>query len=163
MPRTSSRRPYASRDRRRRPRSPRATNLSAWLSGSCAICCIDGRRRQRRSSSRVSRRHRRRFSLGPRRVWDNGALDQMQLLAAADPSVGLATPVELRFMCCSMPRGFHEAEIADIARCDPGKSSHAVPRTRPPACQPLAGGLSMRRTRRTTKDMHGLPIPKSRL
>ena len=94
------------------------TNLRAWLFRILRNCFIDQARRKRVvleiADDTVGER-------SANEVWDTAALDQLRYLAAADLERALATlPVELRFIVLLDAQGFHEAEIAEIARCAPG-------------------------------------------
>jgi RNA polymerase sigma-70 factor (ECF subfamily) len=94
------------------------SNLRAWLFRILRNCFIDQARRKKIvleiADDTVADR-------SAHEVWDTAALDQLRYLAAADLERALATlPVELRFIVLLDAQGFHEAEIADIARCAPG-------------------------------------------
>jgi RNA polymerase sigma-70 factor (ECF subfamily) len=63
--------------------------------------------------------------------WDAASLDQLRYLAAGDLERALATlPIELRMIVLLDAQGFHEAEIADIARCAPGTVKSRLSRAR---------------------------------
>lgn len=94
------------------------SNLRAWLFRILRNCFIDQARRKKIvleiADDQVGER-------SAHEVWDAAALDQLRYLAAADLERALATlPVELRFIVLLDAQGFHEAEIAEIARCAPG-------------------------------------------
>ena len=94
------------------------SNLRAWLFRILRNCFIDQARRKKIVLEIAD------DTVGERpasEVWDAAALDQLRYLAAADLERALATlPVELRFIVLLDAQGFHEAEIAEIARCAPG-------------------------------------------
>src|SRR3954467_8024601 len=109
--------------------------LRAWLFRILRNCFIDQARRKKIvleiADDTVADR-------SAHEVWDTAALDQLRYLAAADLERALATlPVELRFIVLLDAQGFHEAEIADIARCAPGTVKARVSRAR----RPLRGAL----------------------
>jgi RNA polymerase sigma-70 factor (ECF subfamily) len=94
------------------------SNLRAWLFRILRNCFIDQARRKKIvleiADDTVADRP-------AHEVWDTAALDQLRYLAAADLERALATlSVELRFIVLLDAQGFHEAEIAEIARCAPG-------------------------------------------
>jgi RNA polymerase sigma-70 factor (ECF subfamily) len=75
-------------------------------------------------------------------VWDSGALDQLRYLAASDLERALATlSHELRFIVLLDAQGFHEAEIAEIARCAPGTVKSRLSRARARLRTALQGGV----------------------
>jgi RNA polymerase sigma-70 factor (ECF subfamily) len=93
-------------------------NLRAWLFRILRNCFIDQARRKKIVLEIAD------DAVGERsasEVWDTAALDQLRYLAAADLERALATlPIELRFIVLLDAQGFHEIEIAEIARCAPG-------------------------------------------
>jgi RNA polymerase sigma-70 factor (ECF subfamily) len=94
------------------------SNLRAWLFRILRNCFIDQARRKKIvleiSDDGVADR-------SAHEVWDTAGLDQLRYLAAADLERALATlPLELRFIVLLDAQGFHEAEIAEIARCAQG-------------------------------------------
>jgi len=94
------------------------SNVRAWLFRILRNCFIDQARRRKIvleiSDDEIAEHP-------ASEVWDAAALDQLRYLAAADLERALATlPVELRFIVLLDAQGFHEAEIAEIARCAPG-------------------------------------------
>jgi RNA polymerase sigma-70 factor (ECF subfamily) len=93
-------------------------NLRAWLFRILRNCFIDQARRKKIVLEIAD------DTVGERsasEVWDTAALDQLRYLAAADLERALATlPIELRFIVLLDAQGFHEIEIAEIARCAPG-------------------------------------------
>jgi RNA polymerase sigma-70 factor (ECF subfamily) len=104
------------------------SNLRAWLFRILRNCFIDQARRKKVvleiADDTVADRT-------AHEVWDTAALDQLRYLAAADLERALATlPVELRFIVLLDAQGFHEAEIADIARCAPGTVKSRLSRAR---------------------------------
>jgi RNA polymerase sigma-70 factor, ECF subfamily len=103
-------------------------NLRAWLFRILRNCFIDQARRKKIvleiADDSVDERS---ASEG----WDTAALDQLRYLAAADLERALATlPIELRFIVLLDAQGFHEAEIAEIARCAPGTVKSRLSRAR---------------------------------
>jgi len=104
------------------------SNLRAWLFRILRNCFIDQARRKKIlleiSDDGVGER-------AGTEVWDTAALDQLRYLAAADLERALATlPHELRFIVLLDAQGFHEAEIAEIARCAPGTVKSRLSRAR---------------------------------
>ena len=104
------------------------SNLRAWLFRILRNCFIDQARRKKIvleiADEGVA-------DLPAHEVWDTAALDQLRYLAAADLERALATlSVELRFIVLLDAQGFHEAEIAEIARCAPGTVKSRLSRAR---------------------------------
>jgi RNA polymerase sigma-70 factor (ECF subfamily) len=104
------------------------SNLRAWLFRILRNCFIDQARRKKIvleiADEGVG-------DLPTHEVWDTAALDQLRYLAAADLERALATlSVELRFIVLLDAQGFHEAEIAEIARCAPGTVKSRLSRAR---------------------------------
>ena len=115
------------------------SNLRAWLFRILRNCFIDQARRKKIvleiADDGVAER-------SASEVWDTAALDQLRYLAAADLERALATlSVELRFIVLLDAQGFHEAEIADIARCAPGTVKSRLFRARARLRAALQEGL----------------------
>ena len=94
------------------------SNLRAWLFRILRNCFIDQARRKKIvleiSDDGLD-------AMPVNESWDAAALDQLRYLAAADLERALGTlPHELRMIVLLDAQGFHEAEIAEIARCAPG-------------------------------------------
>jgi RNA polymerase sigma-70 factor (ECF subfamily) len=104
------------------------SNLRAWLFRILRNCFIDQARRKKivlEIADEGVADH------PTHEVWDTAALDQLRYLAAADLERALATlSVELRFIVLLDAQGFHEAEIAEIARCAPGTVKSRLSRAR---------------------------------
>lgn len=104
------------------------SNLRAWLFRILRNCFIDQARRKQIvleiSDDGLDDRP-------ANDTWDTAALDQLRYLAAADLERALATlPHELRLIVLLDAQGFHEAEIAEIARCAPGTVKSRLSRAR---------------------------------
>ena len=115
------------------------SNLRAWLFRILRNCFIDQARRKKIvleiADDTVADRP-------THEVWDTAALDQQRDVAAADLERALATlSVELRFIVLLDAQGFHEAEIADIARCAPGTVKSRLFRARARLRAALQEGL----------------------
>jgi len=115
------------------------SNLRAWLFRILRNCFIDQARRKKIvleiADDTVADRP-------THEVWDTAALDQLRYLAAADLERALATlSVELRFIVLLDAQGFHEAEIAEIARCAPGTVKSRLFRARARLRAALQEGL----------------------
>ena len=112
-------------------------NLRAWLFRILRNCFIDRARRQKIVLEIPDEAIDTRTE-----TWDAAALDQLRYLAAADLERALATlSVELRFIVLLDAQGFHEAEIADIARCAPGTVKSRLFRARARLRAALQEGL----------------------
>jgi RNA polymerase sigma-70 factor (ECF subfamily) len=109
-------------------RLPAGSNIRAWLFRILRNCFIDQARRKKIvleiSDDGVEDRT-------VHEVWDSSSLDQLRYLAAADLERALATlPHELRLIVLLDAQGFHEAEIAEIARCAQGTVKSRLSRAR---------------------------------
>ncbi len=116
------------------------TNLRAWLFRILRNAFIDQARRKQivleLPDDTVDDR-------SAHAVWDTAALDQLRYLAAADLERALgALPHELRLIVLLDAHGFHEAEIAEIARCAPGTVKSRLSRARARLRAALHGGAS---------------------
>jgi RNA polymerase sigma-70 factor (ECF subfamily) len=121
-------------------RLAQGSNLRAWLFRILRNCFIDQARRKKIvlevADDSVDER-------AASEVWDTAALDQLRYLAAADLERALAAlPVELRFIVLLDAQGFHEIEIAEIARCAPGTVKSRLFRARARLRAALQGGPS---------------------
>jgi RNA polymerase sigma-70 factor, ECF subfamily len=115
------------------------SNLRAWLFRILRNCFIDQARRKKVvleiADDTVADRP-------AHEVWDTASLDQLRYLAAADLERALATlSVEARFIVLLDAQGFHEAEIAEIARCAPGTVKSRLFRARARLRAALQEGL----------------------
>jgi RNA polymerase sigma-70 factor (ECF subfamily) len=109
-------------------RLPPDVQLRAWLFRILRNCFIDQARRKKIALELPDEDVAERPAQD---TWDAGALDQLRYLAAGDLERALATlPVELRMIVLLDAQGFHEAEIADIARCAPGTVKSRLSRAR---------------------------------
>jgi RNA polymerase sigma-70 factor (ECF subfamily) len=114
------------------------SNLRAWMFRILRNCFIDQARRKKIVLEIAD------DSIGERtanEVWDTAGLEQLRYLAAADLERALATlPIELRFIVLLDAQGFHEIEIAEIARCAPGTVKSRLSRARARLRAALQGG-----------------------
>jgi len=94
------------------------SNLRAWLFRILRNCFIDQARRKKIVLEIADDGL---DAMPVHESWDAAAPEQLRYLAAADLERALGTlPHELRMIVLLDAQGFHEAEIAEIARCAPG-------------------------------------------